>query len=275
MKYVITRTDDFGSAPLANKVILEAVREGQYVKNVSCMAASPFITQGAEELEILRKEKKICLGVHITLNSEWEKIHFKSVLPPGQIPSLVDEQGVFTMHPMYFAQKVPVVEEAVKEAGAQLDRLTMLGLKIEYMDTHMLPEAAVPGLIEALSEFAKEKGLIDQRWFYTFAKEHQPVLDGIRTMEEDLDAYCAWYDLMEDGKQYINILHPASYSAETRLFYNHVLTGEQVAKSRDAEQRLLCSGRLEQYCDVHEIQRITYKEAKPQGDTTMEAAKKF
>ena len=275
MKNLITRMDDFGSAFAADGAIFQAIKKGDYVKNVSCMAVAPYIEKDAKELEELRKKKSICIGCHATLNSEWEKIDYHSILNPKEISSLVDEKGKFAMHPMLFEKRMPKTIECIREISAQLDKLTTFGLTVEYIDTHMLPDAVVPGLKEALTEFARKKGLIDQRWFYTFAQEHQPVLDGSESLEKDAEAYNKWFEGFEEGKQYINILHPAKYSEETKLFYNQVLTGNRVACQREAEQQLLNSGKLEEFCESLEIKRIKYTEAAPQGDTTLSAAMNF
>lgn len=274
-KTLITRTDDFGSARAANRAILKALHQGNYVRNVSCMAVSPCIEADAVELESLRRKKKFCIGLHAAINSEWERVAYKSILPPQEVQSLVDENGTFTMHPMFFEKKMPNITEIIKEIGAQLDYLTKLGLTVEYMDTHMLPEVSVPGMLEALSDFAEKKGLVDQRWYYTFAKKHQPVLDDSTSAQENILAYECWYDSFEEDRQYINILHPAEYSGETKQFYNMVLTGDSVAKSREAEQQLLNSRMLENMCIRRGISLIKYTEAVPQGDTTMNAALNF
>lgn len=275
MKYLITRTDDFGSAKAADRAILKAVSEGNYVKNVSCMAVASCIESDAAELEQLRRKKHFCIGLHATINSEWEEVHFRSVLHPKEIPSLVNEEGIFAMHPMLFAERMPKTEECIREFSAQLDKLTAFGLTVSYVDTHMLPDAVVPGLKEALTEFCRKKGLVDQRWFYTFAKEHQPVLNQKNNQKNNLLEYQKWFESFEKEKQYINILHPAEYSEETKLFYNRVLTGDGVACSREAEQKVLNSGELEQFCEKLEIQTIRYTDAIPQGDTTMCAAENF
>lgn len=275
MKYLITRADDFGSAAAANHAILKAIENGSYIKNVSCMAAAPQIEEGLEKLIKLKKNKDFCIGLHAVLNSEWEKVHFKSILPAEQVPSLVDADGVFAMHPLLFENKMPDVGEAIREISAQLDKLTQLGADVEYVDTHMLPEAAVPGLMDRLSEFIRSKGLIDQRYFYTFSNVHQPELDGDTTLEEDGEAYRKWFQTFKENRQYINILHPAFYSEETELFYNHVLPGNRTAKTRDAEQRVMNSLMLEEDCRQMGIRLLKYTEAVPQGDTTAEAAKNF
>lgn len=274
-KTIISRTDDFGSAQAADAAIFEAIDTGNYVRNVSCMAVGPAIEKDAMTLEALRKKKNFCIGLHATLNSEWEKVTYHSRLSPEEIPSLVDMSGVFTMHPMFFKQKMPDVEQAIREIRAQLDYLTALGLTVEYVDTHMLPEVFVPGLMEAISDLAEEKGLVDQRWYYVFPEAHQPMLEGKTSLEEDAVSYEKWFSFFEEGKQYINILHPARYSQETRLFYNMALTGDSVAQSREAEQRLLNSHRLELLCKKYDVRPIKYTEAVPQGDTTKIAAKLF
>lgn len=275
MKYLITRADDFGSAKAANAVILQAIKEGDYIRNISCMAGAPAMQEGAEELERLRKKNSFCIGLHAVLNSEWENVHFRSILRAEEIPSLVDENGIFAAHPMMFNQKMPDVEEAVREISAQLDRLIALKVTVEYVDTHMLPDAAVPGLMDALSDFAKKKGLVDQRNYYTFPSRHQPSLTGNSSVEEDLIKYRTWYECMEEEKQYINILHPAKYSEETKLFYNHTLRGDVVARSRNAEQLVLNSKKLEKLCYELGIRPIKYTEAVPQGDTTINAMNNF
>lgn len=253
-KYLITRADDFGSAYAANKAILEAVQNGEYVKNVSCMAVGPHIDTGSEALEELHKRKGICIGLHAALNSEWDYLKF---LPISAI------------------EEIPSVEQAIWEIEAQLDFLVKLGLTIEYIDTHMLPEAAVPGLKEALSEFSRRKGLIDHRWFYTVSSVHQPVLTGEHLLEQDIKAYEEWFVSMKEGEQYVNILHPARYSRETLLFANRVLKGNGVAKSREAEAKLLMDSQFKLYCVKEGIIPLKYTEAKPQGDTTDNAAKLF
>lgn len=157
MKNLITRMDDFGSAFAADGAIFQAIKKGDYVKNVSCMAVAPYIEKDAKELEELRKKKSICIGLHATLNSEWEKIDYHSILNPKEISSLVDEKGKFAMHPMLFEKRMPKTIECIREISAQLDKLTTFGLTVEYIDTHMLPDAVVPGLKEALTEFARKK----------------------------------------------------------------------------------------------------------------------
>ncbi len=273
-KTLITRTDDFGSARAANAAILEALTKG-FVKNVSCMAVGPQIDADAKELVETAKKYGVCIGLHAAINAEWDFLKFLPVLPPQEIPSLVTKEGTFYMHPMMFATHMPQVEEVMKEIRGQLELLTKLGLPISYVDTHMLPDSLIPGLTDALTEFAKEKGLIDQRWFYTFPTVKQPVPDGTEKSAEEVNrAYAAWLDSFEE-KQYICVMHPAKYSRETLFFRNPVLTGDSVARSRDAEYRFLTSDAAVTLLKEHAVTPIPYTQALPFGDTIKDAVKSF
>lgn len=270
---LITRNDDFGSARAANGAIMEAVEEG-FVKNVSCMAVGPHIDVDAAQLEELCKKKNACIGLHAAINAEWDYLKFLPALPAEQIQSLVAENGIFKMHPMMYEKQMPVVEEIMKEIRAQLDVLTRLGLTVSYVDTHMLPDAIVPGLKQEISRFAEEKGLADQRWFYTFPSERQPVPEcWTESSEEIFQAYEKWFDSMEENHQYISIMHPAKMSMETKMFRNMVLKGDSVAKSRDAEYRVLISGKLSELAEKAGVKLIRYTDAIPQGDSIQNALK--
>ena len=70
---LLSRTDDFGSARAANRAILEAADTGYVVRNVSCIACAPYIEEGAE---LLKKYIHIDIGLHLTLNSEWNGVRW-------------------------------------------------------------------------------------------------------------------------------------------------------------------------------------------------------
>ncbi len=271
MATLITRNDDFGSARAANAAILEAVEQG-FVKNVSCMATGPHIDVDAAALNELCKRKNVCIGLHAAINAEWDYLKFLSVLPQKKIKSLTDKKGMFLMHPMLFEKQMPRVEEVMWEIRAQLERLTELGLNVSYIDTHMLPDAVIPGLTEEISRFAKEKGLIDQRWFYTFSNVRQPVPEKWEEQPEQImREYGKWLESMEKDRQYISIMHPAKMSLETQLFRNAVLKGDWVARSRNAEYRALTSGKLNELAEAAGVEVIRYTDAIPQGDTIRNA----
>lgn len=90
---LIVRADDFGSARAANAAILEAVRAGYLVRNVSCMAPGPYLDEGADALAALAH--RVDIGLHLTVNAEWDPIKWAPCAPPEKIPALLNEKGAF------------------------------------------------------------------------------------------------------------------------------------------------------------------------------------
>lgn len=90
---LIVRADDFDSARAANAAILEAVRAGYLVRNVSCMAPGPYLDEGADALVALAH--RVDIGLHLTVNAEWDAIKWAPCAPPEKIPALLNEKGEF------------------------------------------------------------------------------------------------------------------------------------------------------------------------------------
>jgi predicted glycoside hydrolase/deacetylase ChbG (UPF0249 family) len=156
MKRILFRADDAGCSEGAAVAIRKTVEEG-VVRNVSVMAPGPALEAAARELADLGDE--VAIGLHVTLNSEWETVRWGPVLPPEQVPSLVLEDGTFTRTPRHLAQREPDFDEAIAEVAAQLARLREVGFHVRYLDEHMMVGAQI-GLADRLSEFARREGLV-------------------------------------------------------------------------------------------------------------------
>lgn len=259
--YLLTRLDDFGASRAANIAIAEVVAAGGYIKNVSCMAVGPHIEEGAD---LIKNCKNICLGMHAVLNAEWDLIKWLPISPVEDIPTLVTEEGVFYSDPSYFIENRPDIGQILLEYDRQLDLLTRLGLNISYVDSHMFPERYIDGLSQAMSDWARRKGLIDHIHYYRFPKKPEP--GPAFSLEEGLQSVTAWLDLLEEGG-YFSVMHPAKYSREMLLCRNSQVPAGKVATVRDVEYRVLLSRRLEQICDERGIKRLRYDEAEPQGNS--------
>ena len=88
------RADDAGSSEAANHAIRECVARG-IIKNVSLMAPPAAIEHAAEVLGDL----DACFGLHVTLNAEWDGIKWGPLTNPEDVPSLVDDRGLFFGRP--------------------------------------------------------------------------------------------------------------------------------------------------------------------------------
>ena len=67
---IVTRGDDAGSCVAANRGVEEAARFG-VMRNASVMACGPALDDAAERL---RRIPGLCIGLHLTLASEWDGI---------------------------------------------------------------------------------------------------------------------------------------------------------------------------------------------------------
>lgn len=253
---MLTRLDDFGASRAANQAIAELVAAGgDFIKNVSCMAVGPHIEEG---VDLLKNCKHICLGLHATINAEWDLIKWPPISPVNDIPTLVTDEGVFYSDPSCFVENCPDIGQILLEYDRQLDLVTNLGLNISYVDSHMLPERYVGGLSEAMSEWARRKGLIDHIHYYRFPSQQEPKRAD--SFEEQYKNVTAWLESLEEGGYFL-VMHPAKYSRELLLCANQHFPANRVAVARDVEYRLLLSNKLEHFCSRLGIHSIRYDEA--------------
>ena len=264
---MLTRLDDFGASHAANIAIAELVAAGDFIKNVSCMAVGPHIEEGAD---LIKNCKHICVGMHATLNAEWDLIKWPPISPVDDIPTLVTDEGVFYSDPSYFVENRPDIGQILLEYDRELVLLTNLGLDICYVDSHMLPERYVDGLSEAMSDWAKRKGLIDHIHYYRFPSQQMPKMAS--SFEEQYKNVTAWLESLEEGG-YFFVMHPAKYSRELILCANKDFPAGMVAVERDVEYRLLLSHKLEQVCNRLGIDSIRYDEAELQPEMFTEGEK--
>jgi predicted glycoside hydrolase/deacetylase ChbG (UPF0249 family) len=161
---LITRGDDLGSFPEANLAIIDCHKQG-ILRNASVMTPCPAFAQGAE-LALTCPE--LCLGLHITLTSEWEGVRWGPVSDPARVPSLIDADGHFLTEPKALMERGIQLEEIMREVRAQLAKARRHGLPIRYLDEHMffgwihaMPSG--PPVYDAMSALAREEGLIWHR----------------------------------------------------------------------------------------------------------------
>lgn len=228
---LITRADDFGSARAANAAILEAVRSGFLVRNVSCMAPGARLAEGAEALAALAD--RVDIGLHLTVNSEWDPVKWTPCAPRQEIAALLNADGTFYPSGEEMAAAAPPVEQVLREAAAQLDRLTALGLPVSYLDGHMFPTRFLPGLEDALRQWCREKGL-------RYASDYDMLYRGGPDMAPTYPAFAKntekWLQNLQECIT-LYIIHPAQYSAESRAFCNSRFPSGVVAHERELEYR--------------------------------------
>jgi hypothetical protein len=248
----ITRSDDAGSSVSANEAIRKVIRAG-FIKNVSLMAVGGKIEDAAERL--LPLKKKICFGIHSVLNAEWDKVKWGPLSPMDSSGGLVDDRGYFLADPSLFEKTKPDIALILREYDAQLDKLTRLHFPITYVDSHMLPEKNIPGLMEAMNNWIETKGLVNHIYFYNLPPGFEKIAADPKKLVPVLRA-------IPEG-QYFYISHPALYSEEMLLTGNSSGSGEAVARARSGEAALLSNPFLPLLMRFLSIRPIRYDEAVP------------
>jgi predicted glycoside hydrolase/deacetylase ChbG (UPF0249 family) len=242
---LVTRGDDLGSCESANIAILEAVACGT-LRNTSVMVPGPAFSTAAK---LFTQRDDVCLGLHITLNAEWDAVKWGPVLPVQEVPSLVDEHGHFWPTPGILHERGFNPDEAMAEIEAQLLRLRESGLHISYIDEHM-GVSWIGGLRERIRELAQREGLIDA---YSFGG-----LPAVQSANDHLLA--RWQTQLENAEPgaYVLVTHPGRDAEDMQQMYFQGTQPGEVARERDAERQALCDPRFMQICRDNGVQLARY-----------------
>lgn len=150
-KLLIVHADDIGLAQSVNAATGQAFASGG-ITSGSIMVPCPWFIDFAE---YYRTHPDLDVGIHITLTSEWDFYKFGGVLPSGEIPSLLDENGYFYPTTEEVGMHADPAE-AEKEIRAQIDRAIAYGIKPTHLDTHMGSVLAKPELVQIYMKLGKE-----------------------------------------------------------------------------------------------------------------------
>ena len=246
---LVTRGDDAGVSPSANRAILQAIDQG-ILRNVSLMVPGPAFEDASQ---VFAGREDICFGLHVTLNSEWEFPKWGPVSPPNTVSSLIEPDGFFTTDPAILLKRGFSKEQALAEVDAQLWRARELGFRVSYLDEHM--GVSWIGLREDLSALARREGLVDAN----------PVaaIPGNAQVEGDLADQ--WIELLRQapGGTYLLCTHPMFDDEEARNFRALNKPRGIIARDRDRERHALMDPRLLDFAENHGIRFARYDEVLP------------
>lgn len=175
---VIITADDFGLAPEINEAVERAHREG-VLRSASLMVGAPF---AADAVRRARRMPQLAVGLHVTV------VHGAPVLPPHEVPDLVDAAGRFSTRLVqtgvrYFALK-NVRRQLEREIRAQFEAYARTGLSLDHIDgqAHMHVHPTVYAL---MLRIGREFGARAVRIPY------EPVIRGRRAARRSLVAQTA------------------------------------------------------------------------------------
>jgi chitin disaccharide deacetylase len=129
---VIIHIDDVGSCQAANAAYTDLVDFG-LISSAAIMVPCPWFPQAAA---YCRTNPKVDMGVHLTLNSEWDEYRWGPISTHDTATGLIDDEGYF------YRRQPPVQEKADPEAvyielKSQVDRALAVGIDPTHMDGHM------------------------------------------------------------------------------------------------------------------------------------------
>lgn len=158
---LLIRTDDIGMSHAVNTALRKFIRTGVPF-SASVMVACPWFPEAAD---ILRDNPQVSVGIHLTLNSEWDHYRWGPVLGASAAPTLVDANGYFFATAAQLADHGMDLGEVEAELRAQIDRALRAGLAVDYLDYHMLTAISTPELRSVVQKLASEYGLGLSRYF--------------------------------------------------------------------------------------------------------------
>ena len=160
-KQLLIRCDDVGMSHTVNAAVRELIETGVPF-STSVMIACPWYL---EAVEILKANPQIGVGIHLTLNSEWKDYKWGPVIGAAKVPSLVDANGHFFASEAEFAANNVDLDEVEMELRAQIERALTAGLRVDYLDYHMLTAVSTPELRAIVERLADEYGFGLSRYF--------------------------------------------------------------------------------------------------------------
>lgn len=148
-RFIIINGDDFGFSCGVNRAIIEAHERGVLTSTSLMVTGQAF----DEAVALAKAHPNLAVGLHLVLGKG------KAVLPPSQIPHLVDEDGNFSNQPnragLHYQLNAAARRELRLEIRAQLDKFRDTGLRLSHVDGHLHLHSH-PVVMRALVELADE-----------------------------------------------------------------------------------------------------------------------
>lgn len=273
---VIIHTDDIGMCHASVQAFKDLWNFGT-ITSGAVMVPCPWFPAVAQ---MCRQNPEIDMGVHATLNAEWESYRWGPVSTRDPESGLLDADGYFNQwHQAVYDNAKP--EAVEREVNAQIDRALAAGIDVTHVDSHMgtimnprfiqsyiqagasrllpnmLPRMDAQGMdIMALS--AEEK-ISYQPLIQQFERMGIPMLDGLLGMPLDQPN-----GQMEIAK---NLLGNLPVGITHFVFHPSIDTAELRSIAPDWESRVsnyntFMSDDLKKFIEGEDIKLIGYRQVR-------------
>ena len=131
-RLVIIHTDDIGMCHASLQAFKDLWTFGT-ITSAAVMVPCPWFPAVAQ---MCRENPEIDMGVHATLNAEWENYRWGPISTRDPETGLIDPDGYFHQwhQAVYANAKLEAVE---KEVNAQIERALVAGIDVTHVDSHM------------------------------------------------------------------------------------------------------------------------------------------
>lgn len=131
MKQLIITADDFGLSSGVNRAVEQGWKSGL----LTCASIMGGGAAFDEAVKIARRNPALQIGLHLTL------VQGRAVLPPAELPDLVDGGGNFSENPVksgirYFFDR-GLYCQLKREIEAQINRVLDAGIALTHIDGHL------------------------------------------------------------------------------------------------------------------------------------------
>ena len=270
---VIIHTDDIGMCHASVQAFKDLWAFGT-VTSGATMVPCPWFPAVAQ---MCKENHEMDMGVHATLNAEWESYRWGPVSDAGAGSGLRDEAGYF--HQSREAVYENANPEAVAvEVNAQVDKAFAAGIDVTHIDTHMgtiinpkfvqhYLQAGASRLIPNMLPRASAKGFdvmqIDERMVAMFTPildqmevQGIPMLDGLFELPLDepqgrMQITKRWLSELPTGITHF-ILHPSVDTSELRA-----ITPDW--QGRVADYQTFMSDEFKMFLEKEDLKLIGYR----------------
>ena len=131
-RLVILHTDDIGMCHASVQAFKDLWAFGT-ISSGAVMVPCPWFPAVAQ---MCRENPEMDMGVHATLNAEWESYRWGPVSTTDIDSGLIDEAGYFHQwHPAVYEHAKPEAVDA--EVNAQIEKALAAGIDVTHVDSHM------------------------------------------------------------------------------------------------------------------------------------------
>lgn len=174
-KLLIIHADDLGVSHSENMASIAGLEKGM-VNSASIMVPCPWFPEIAV---YARKNKTADLGLHLTLNSEWDNYKWGPVTSRDSVSSLVNKNGYFYATVDSLLQ-TGMASEVELELTNQVKKALLNGIDVTHLDAHMGAAVSNPEFMAAYIRVGKKfqlPVLLDQRIFNMEDPQIESLID--------------------------------------------------------------------------------------------------